>query len=369
MATKDNLNKVLSPIIDEDETKKESLPTLLPDEAKKRQAYEATQATRPIEVEHTIETDPNKIAVAKVEVPQSIDYEKIMQMTDPDKPLSPQEKAAQERRRKGDAIMSALGDGISSLANIYFASEGAYNMLPDPSQSLSAKSKERWEKIKAERDAKDLRFAQRIKEREDARKQREKELRDFSLKSRALDIDEKRNQELAQYRESEAQRKAEEAAQKMDSQTQVNNARAAYYYNLAKNGGKKASSNRYAKVRISPTESVDIPEHQYNEMIDALWTFIPELDKKTVGTMRKDKTRAAATASQIKNYVLAELQNNEAMQAFVRSLAEDNAEAQPTSKPTKEAKQEPETKPTTPKHDWSQYEETKTKDWSQYKRK
>lgn len=328
MATKDNLNKVLSPILDE-EKEIEKLPILLEDEATKRQAYEDAQSTTPqsAEVKHTIVTDPNKIAVAKeVEAPQSMDYERFAQLTDPDRPLSPQEKEAQERRRKSDAIMSALGDGISSLANIYFTSEGAYNMLPDPSQSLSAKSKARWDKIKAERDAKDLRFAQRIKEREDARKQREKELREYELKSRALDIDEKRNQELAQYREAEAQRKAAEAAQKMDSQTQVNNARAAYYYNLAKNGGKKASSNRYAKVRISPTESVDIPEHQYNEMIDALWTFVPELDKKTVGTMRKDKTRAAATASQIKNYVLAELQNNEAMQAFVRSLAEDNVE-------------------------------------------
>lgn len=351
MATKDNINKVLSPILDEDKEIKK-LPILLGDEAKKR-----------------ITTDLNKIAVAKVEAPQSMDYERFAQITDPDRPLSPQEKEAQERRRKSDAIMSALGDGISSLANIYFTSEGAYNMLPDPSQSLSAKSKARWDKIKAERDAKDLRFAQRIKEREDARKQREKELREYELKSRALDIDEKRNQELAQYREAEAQRKAAEAAQKMDSQTQVNNARAAYYYNLAKNGGKKASSNRYAKVRISPTESVDIPEHQYNEMIDALWTFVPELDKKTVGTMRKDKTRAAATASQIKNYVLAELQNNEAMQAFVRSLAEDNAEAKPTPKPTKEAKQEPATKPTTPTKDFSQYKETAEEDFSQYKRK
>lgn len=66
--------------------------------------------------------------------------------------MTPEEKAAEAKRERRSKIFSAIGDGISALANVFFASKGAPDMY-DPKTSMSAKTKEYWDKLNAQRKA------------------------------------------------------------------------------------------------------------------------------------------------------------------------------------------------------------------------
>lgn len=66
--------------------------------------------------------------------------------------MTPEEKAAEAKRERRTKIFSAIGDGISALANLYFTSKGAPDMY-NPSTSMSAKTKAYWDKLNAERKA------------------------------------------------------------------------------------------------------------------------------------------------------------------------------------------------------------------------
>lgn len=66
-------------------------------------------------------------------------------------PTEEQLKADQKRRRR-EAVYSALGDGIAALANIYTTSRYAPSVY-DPSQSLSKENYEKWQKLTEQRKA------------------------------------------------------------------------------------------------------------------------------------------------------------------------------------------------------------------------
>lgn len=68
------------------------------------------------------------------------------------------EELERERKRaRRSAVFSAIGDGVSALANLYYTNHyapSAYN----PEQSLSKKSLERYEKLRKEREANNLKY-------------------------------------------------------------------------------------------------------------------------------------------------------------------------------------------------------------------
>lgn len=68
----------------------------------------------------------------------------------PYKEPSPEELEKERRRRKREAIFSAIGDGISAMANLYFTSKGAPSSY-DPRASLSGLARRRWDMVDAER--------------------------------------------------------------------------------------------------------------------------------------------------------------------------------------------------------------------------
>lgn len=67
---------------------------------------------------------------------------------------SDEELAAERKRQRRNALIAAIGDGISAIANMYYAGKGAPSSY-DPKQGLSAKLQERYDKINAERRAHD----------------------------------------------------------------------------------------------------------------------------------------------------------------------------------------------------------------------
>lgn len=87
-----------------------------------------------------------------------LSYVDMFNALNPQKPESDEDRAKREKREKSEAILAAVGDGISALSNLYFTSRYAPN-VQNPSMSMSAKAKERWDKLKAERDANSKAYA------------------------------------------------------------------------------------------------------------------------------------------------------------------------------------------------------------------
>lgn len=334
MATINELKKRMAQSSEE----KVVLQPLLADEARKRQQVEEQQETKPIEVEHTIETDPAKIAVAKeVEAPK-MNFERMAQITDPNRPLSPQEQEKLDKRRRNDAIFSALGDGLSALSNLYFTSQGAYDMSPDPSQSLSAKSKERWDRIKAERDAKDLRFFENVQRRRAERLKREDALKLTPYQQAMMEWRDRNSQDKAAYNMAENERKAAADKAKAEEAKRVNDARIANYNSqIYKRATADGNTNRYytIPIHLSDDEIVDVDARYLKDrsIINKLFNFLSEADRKIAGSQDKNGKPKPPTLDEMMRAVFDDLPNNADMQEYLRELSQKQ-------KPTTGANQE-----------------------------
>lgn len=64
-----------------------------------------------------------------------------------------EEKKKEAKKKKREQIFAAIGDGISALSNLFFATKGAPNMY-NPTKTQSATVKDKWDKIEADREAK-----------------------------------------------------------------------------------------------------------------------------------------------------------------------------------------------------------------------
>ena len=78
-------------------------------------------------------------------------YVEMFKMLNPERPETAEEKAKREKREKGEAMLAAVGDGISALSNLWFTSQYAPNAY-DPSKGMSATTKDRWDKLRQERE-------------------------------------------------------------------------------------------------------------------------------------------------------------------------------------------------------------------------
>jgi hypothetical protein len=108
-------------------------------------------------------TVPEKSAVSAVvpdEYKVSNNAELIAELErrrDKDKPLSPEDLKKLRRKQKIEGIISGVTDAAEAMSNLLFTTQYAPNMY-NAANSMSAKTKERWDKEKAERDAADDKF-------------------------------------------------------------------------------------------------------------------------------------------------------------------------------------------------------------------
>lgn len=124
---------------------------------------------------------------------------------------TPEDAARKQRRERWRNVYSALGDGIASLANLYYTTRYAPNAY-DPTQGLTARAKERYDRLQ--------------KERENTIEERLKMYDRLGTMADDLDAMEIKKQAAkanADYKASEAKRKADLAA----AQQEVLKARAA----------------------------------------------------------------------------------------------------------------------------------------------
>jgi hypothetical protein len=150
------------------------------------------------------------------------------------KPMTPEEKEAQQKRQRNRQIINAVGDGISALANLYYTSRSGVNAY-DPSTSLTKAAKERYDKLLAQ-------------QRED-----EERYKELAYRSGAADIEmayrrakdaaaEKRADDEAGYKKRKEEREVAESNAKIKTEEAHQRYYDAYadYYN---SGGKKPGTS------------------------------------------------------------------------------------------------------------------------------
>lgn len=91
------------------------------------------------------------LAAPTVHQPQEGEQlQKVLTAMGYDAPESPEDRAKREKNEKWEKIFSAIGDGVSSLADLYYAGKTGISNY-DAQNSMSAKTKARWERLNAER--------------------------------------------------------------------------------------------------------------------------------------------------------------------------------------------------------------------------
>lgn len=84
--------------------------------------------------------------------PIRMSYTDMFTKLNPYHPPAPEELANERKKEKREKVFSAISDGISALSNLYFTTKYAPNMYRHEN-SQSAKTENKWEKLRANRDA------------------------------------------------------------------------------------------------------------------------------------------------------------------------------------------------------------------------
>lgn len=132
---------------------------------------------------------------------------------------TPEELEKERKREKRKAIFNAIGDGVSSLANLYFTTKGAPNSY-NPADNMTRAQRERYEKLQAERKADEEKYMNaylRLAQLRDSANWRKQQRADQQARYKAADEQWKANQErLAAAAAADADRWEREFKHKQD---------------------------------------------------------------------------------------------------------------------------------------------------------
>ena len=103
-------------------------------------------------VEQSVAAKDDKITPAKTATPTRMSYTDMFTKLNPYQPPTQEELANERKKEKREKVFSAISDGISALSNLYFTTKYAPNMYRHEN-SQSVKTENKWEKLRANRDA------------------------------------------------------------------------------------------------------------------------------------------------------------------------------------------------------------------------
>lgn len=183
--------------------------------------------TVPDSSEHTYnnpqkELPPTDEELQQTEMPQRMSLEEIANHLYATSKPSPEEEERQRKRERSRAILSAIGDGVSALSNLYHTSKYAPDMST-PDSSLSGKAKERYDRFTQIRKENEVRYNNAIlrarqgdyemnmKEREIARKEAADAAKD-AREAKRYEEQAKAKLEELEIRRAQAQTAADRAA-------------------------------------------------------------------------------------------------------------------------------------------------------------
>lgn len=93
----------------------------------------------------------------QTEQPRQMGYAELFKAMQEDNIETPEQRKARERRERNEAIIRSVGDGISALSDLYFATKNGAKgfVMRDPKNSLTARFNERKKRLDAERKARE----------------------------------------------------------------------------------------------------------------------------------------------------------------------------------------------------------------------
>lgn len=103
------------------------------------------------EIKNQIPATTVPMTPRKTENPK-LSYVEMFKKMNPYAPPTPEQIDKERKRQKRNSIFAAIGDGISALSNLYFATQGAPNAY-NPQNSMSGRMRERYDKLQKDREA------------------------------------------------------------------------------------------------------------------------------------------------------------------------------------------------------------------------
>lgn len=131
------------------------------------------------------------------------------------KPLSEEDLQKIRRRQKAEGIISGISDAAQAVANLFYTTQYAPDMY-DPTKGMSARTKARWDREKAQRDADDekyFNYALTLGKLEDADKARGLQAwqmeQNLARQDRAFEAGREDAQDAKEFRDKEFNRQGE----------------------------------------------------------------------------------------------------------------------------------------------------------------
>lgn len=156
-------------------------------------------------------------------IPKRVSYEDMYKRLNVNPALTPEQVEKQQKREKWGKIASAIGDGISSLANLYFTTKGAPSSYNPRTPTLSQATGRKWAQIYADQNERVQAYIRgleraRAKDDELAQKEREwqNELAINAQKQKQNEAEEKRKQEMHEQDLAAAEAEARKAKTEAD---------------------------------------------------------------------------------------------------------------------------------------------------------
>ncbi len=222
-------------------------------------------------------------------------YEQLFEKITPRKPLTAKQLRSSLRREKREKLFSAIGDGISSLANLYFTTQGAPDMY-DPKSSLSAASTSRWRQLHKDRQANTEAYINALMKAQQmddatAADQRNFEYNMYNTQVREAEADralEMQQAQLAAAAQAEADKREEDARrwnanyalkqQELAERKRHNSGMRAIAANRARNAGNRSGGRGGGRsggitLRANDRTSLKLPTQLWNDdnFINEFW--------------------------------------------------------------------------------------------------
>ena len=143
-----------------------------------------------------------------------MNYADMFVAMNPYKPMTPEERAAEAKRNRRNAMFAAISDGISALSNLYFTTKGAPNSFNGGS-TLSGKMYERQRQLEKEREAMDKDYINGYLRAMEMDRNRDNAERNYQQQLRQLQYNMQRNAEMDNMRREEHEWKRNEQDPKM----------------------------------------------------------------------------------------------------------------------------------------------------------
>ena len=232
-------------------------------------------------------------------------YAEMFVAMNPYRPQTPEERAAEAKRNRRNAMFAAISDGISALSNLYYTTKGAPNSFNGGS-TLSGKLYERQRQLMKDQEAREKDYLNGYMKALEMDRNRENTERNWRYKLERDAMTDKRNaakderdaalhelnMKLTQGKITEQEYKAESAKiesqyadelakEKVKSQkalTNQRNASAAAAYARANGGGGSGSSSEKLWVYPIKGEDIELPKTFWSNSgeVNGLYSMLPK---------------------------------------------------------------------------------------------